>query len=409
MLKIRFTTRKERTRLSPEASLLLLVLLAILFVTLMRGLNLYLTQTVKLESKLLVVEGFLPDYVLPTMIQEFHEGEYETLLIIGKPIGQGQYIKGVFTEADLIEQSLIKMGFDSTKIVNVAIPTTVFRDRTYNTGLLLYNYLTEYKLNYKEVNVYTYGCHSRRSKILYQKAVGNDVKIGIIAAVDRSYDPKKWWKTSKGFRTVLNETLAYLYVRLVFHPNKDEALQDLKKGYYIDEIQNHRNDLNMSFVKKGSPLTDEQRGEFAMLNYFSISEELKIKGRFVKDSIRIEFEMKTSTDRLPIYSNYGKFHFMLDEKEYVLTAYQNLAFVNHPEYKDDLFIPFRDLTNGIESYGGGRYVYIKIPQSDSTILDFNLAFNPYCAYNHKYSCPIPPEENDLEIRIEAGEKNYDDH
>lgn len=409
MLKFRFTTRKERTRLSPEASLLLLVLLAILFVTLMRGLNLYLTQTVKLESKLLVIEGFLPDYVLPTMIQEFHEGEYEKLLIIGKPIGQGQYLKGIFTEADLIKESLIKMGFDSTKIVGVSIPATVFRDRTYNTGLLLRNYLKNNNLNLDKVNVYTLGCHARRSRILFQRAVGKTVEIGIIAAEDQSYNPKKWWTTSKGFRTVLNETLAYLYVRLVFHPNEEESLKDLKKGYYIDEIQNHRNNADLSFAKKGSPLTDEQRESFSKLNYFPISKDLNVSGRFIKDSIRIEFEMKTSTDRLPIYSNYGKFHFMLDEKEYVLTAYQNLAFVNHPEYKDDLFIPFRDLTNGIESYGGGRYVYIKIPKSDSTFVDFNLSFNPYCAYNHKYSCPIPPEENDLEIRIEAGEKSYDDH
>lgn len=375
----------------------------------MRGLNLYLVQTDKVESKLLVVEGFLPDYTLRNMIHEFHEGEYDKLFITGKPIGQGYYLSGYTTSADLMKETLIEMGFDSTKIIAESIPVTVFRDRTYNTGLLLHNYLNENHLAYKKVNVYTLGCHARRSKILFQKAVGKEIEIGIIAGEDRSYDPKKWWKSSKGFRTVVNETLAYLYVRLVFHPDRIEAIEDLYKGYYIDEIQNHRNEKDLEYAKKGSPLTDEQRDHFSQLNYFSVDEDFKISSRFVKDSVRIEFEMKTSTDRLPIYSNYGKFYFTVAGRECVLTAYQNMAFVNHPDYKDDLFIPYRDLTNAIESYGGGRYVYIKIPKTDTAVVDFNLSFNPYCAYNHKYSCPIPPEENDLEVRIEAGEMNYDDH
>jgi hypothetical protein len=78
-----------------------------------------------------------------------------------------------------------------------------------------------------------------------------------------------------------------------------------------------------------------------------------------------------------------------------------------PEYKDLLFIPFKDLTNGRESYGGGRYIDIKNPAGKSAIIDFNLAYNPSCAYgSDKYSCPIPPKENFLQVKIKAGEKTY---
>ena len=71
------------------------------------------------------------------------------------------------------------------------------------------------------------------------------------------------------------------------------------------------------------------------------------------------------------------------------------------------YIPFTDLTNGEETYGAGRYLDFKIPESEKVIIDFNLAYNPYCAYNHSYSCPIPPKENNLNIKIEAGEKTFE--
>jgi uncharacterized protein (DUF1684 family) len=81
-----------------------------------------------------------------------------------------------------------------------------------------------------------------------------------------------------------------------------------------------------------------------------------------------------------------------------------MALKKQKEYKKYLFIPFRDLTSGKESYGGGRYIDTEIPAGETLILDFNRAYNPYCAYSHRYSCPIPPEENTLKVEIRAGEK-----
>jgi uncharacterized protein (DUF1684 family) len=101
--------------------------------------------------------------------------------------------------------------------------------------------------------------------------------------------------------------------------------------------------------------------------------------------------------------------FKLNGKDYFLNVYQSDADVlaKFPEYKDILFVPFKDATNGKETYGGGRYIDIKMLSSKKVILDFNLAYNPSCAYgSDRYSCPIPPKENFLQVEINAGEKSY---
>ncbi len=79
------------------------------------------------------------------------------------------------------------------------------------------------------------------------------------------------------------------------------------------------------------------------------------------------------------------------------------------DFENYLFLPFTDLTNGNGTYGGGRYIDLEIPKGDTMVIDFNKSYNPYCAYNGKYSCPIPPKENDLNIAIKAGVKNYSKH
>jgi len=116
--------------------------------------------------------------------------------------------------------------------------------------------------------------------------------------------------------------------------------------------------------------------------------------------------MKTSTKRLPEYVKYGELHFQIDGKKLKLNVYQNIELSKKPGHEDYLFLPFSDKTCGKGSYIGGRYIDMKIPKFDDVLLDFNTAYNPYCAYNHKYSCPIVPLENDLDIAITAGVKKF---
>ncbi len=158
-----------------------------------------------------------------------------------------------------------------------------------------------------------------------------------------------------------------------------------------------------------SPLDKDDLKSFEELEFFEINPEYRINAEFVRTPAEPPFAMKTSTDRLPIYVKYGELYFTLKGRKFKLNVYQNQELTQDPEYFDYLFLPFTDLTNGETTYGGGRYIDLRIPESTEVILDFNKAYNPYCAYSGKYSCPIPPEENDIDIEIFAGVKSYDKH
>ncbi|WP_117879425.1 DUF1684 domain-containing protein [Aureibaculum luteum] len=176
---------------------------------------------------------------------------------------------------------------------------------------------------------------------------------------------------------------------------------------YIASIKGYQNELNMEFSDPmESPLTQEGRVKFESLDFFPIDSTYKVTATFELDKNPKTFSMPTTTDRLPIYKTYGAAKFNLNGKIFTLQIYQNQDLILQPKYKNHLFIPFRDKTNGKETYGGGRFLDLETPEGNTIVIDFNKAYNPYCAYNGKYSCPIPPKENDLEVAIKAGVKNY---
>jgi uncharacterized protein (DUF1684 family) len=161
--------------------------------------------------------------------------------------------------------------------------------------------------------------------------------------------------------------------------------------------------------KEESPLKPEDFPGFKGLNYFRVDKSFRVRARLTPSLNEKYFQMPTSSGKTKKFIKYGKLNFKLNGKKYSLSVYQaEISLLEaFPEYKDLLFIPFKDLTNGRESYGGGRYIDIKNPAGKSAIIDFNLAYNPSCAYgSDKYSCPIPPKENFLQVKIKAGEKTY---
>ncbi|MBF6608295.1 MAG: DUF1684 domain-containing protein, partial [Flavobacterium sp.] len=155
-----------------------------------------------------------------------------------------------------------------------------------------------------------------------------------------------------------------------------------------------------------SPLTPIDRHMFTGLNFFAPDSTYAVKAKLVRSTNEKPFAMPTTTSRKPMYIKFGVLHFEITGRQFQLNVYQNVDRPRNPLYKDYLFLPFTDLTSGVESYGGGRYLDLKIPPDDILILDFNRAYNPYCAYNPKYSCPIVPAENDLQIKIRAGAKKF---
>ncbi|WP_446051307.1 DUF1684 domain-containing protein [Zobellia laminariae] len=173
----------------------------------------------------------------------------------------------------------------------------------------------------------------------------------------------------------------------------------------IEDIKAFQEELNAEFKNpEKSPLSKKEQKKFAGHDFYEINEAYRVKAKFTRVLDPLPFKMKTTTNRAPTYEKYGEVVFEIEGQQHKLTIYQSHRLRQTEEYKDYLFLPFTDLTNGEETYGGGRYIDLRIPDSDSIEVDFNKAYNPYCAYNNYSSCPIPPKENNLDIKIEAGVK-----
>ncbi len=153
-----------------------------------------------------------------------------------------------------------------------------------------------------------------------------------------------------------------------------------------------------------TPIPPKKLGEFRGLLWYEVNDEFKIEARFVSISNSPRFEMPTFGNVRTIpHTKYGEVYFTWRGRDYKLNVYQNEIY----QKSKFLFIPFLDLTNQKETYRGGRYLDFDYPKSEKVMIDFNLAYNPDCAYNEKYACPIPPEENRIESFIRAGEKLND--
>ncbi len=181
------------------------------------------------------------------------------------------------------------------------------------------------------------------------------------------------------------------------------AAQDCTK----EHAQAFQKQINSEYANpKESPLLKEDIKNFRSLEFYPIDLAYCVQAKLVRTPDEKPFNMPTTTERKPRYRKYGELHFTLKGKQCKLDVFQSIDLIKLEEYKDYLFLPFTDLTSGNGSYGGGRYIDLKIPESDTIMVDFNTAYNPYCAYNHKYSCPIPPEQNDIMLEIRAGVKEF---
>jgi uncharacterized protein (DUF1684 family) len=173
------------------------------------------------------------------------------------------------------------------------------------------------------------------------------------------------------------------------------------------EIQEYQDQSDREFADpEQSILKPEDLKDFKGLNWYPINLQYHVTARLVRTPEAIPFLMPTTTERRPEYVQFGILYFTIEGQALQLEVYRNTQEYDDPQYADYLFCPFTDWTSGDGSYGGGRYLDLRIPEGDQLVLDFNKSYNPYCAYNERYSCPIPPRENDLPLRIEAGIKAY---
>ncbi|MBK6749229.1 MAG: DUF1684 domain-containing protein [Acidobacteria bacterium] len=180
--------------------------------------------------------------------------------------------------------------------------------------------------------------------------------------------------------------------------------------YGTTDLQTFRDGRDKEFRnKEESPLKAEDFAKFKGLNNYPFDKAFRVTAVFERTADEKYFQMPTSSGTTKKFVKYGVLTFAIGGKQQRLSVYQTDAetLAKFPEYADLLFVPFRDPTNRVDTYGGGRYIDIMEPKGKPVTLDLNLAYNPNCAYgSDKYNCPIPPRENTLKVSITAGEKRY---
>lgn len=153
-----------------------------------------------------------------------------------------------------------------------------------------------------------------------------------------------------------------------------------------------------------TPLSGKAKKTFKGIHFYPFNEKYVVDAKFVRTPHEKPFQMSTSSGMRKTYIKYAEVFFTIDGKEYKLNVYQSQDLLQSADYKDYLFIPFTDATSGNETYEGGRYIDLTMPKSNEVVINFNEAYHPYCAYTDGYNCPVPPQENTLPVKIEAGVK-----
>jgi uncharacterized protein (DUF1684 family) len=172
---------------------------------------------------------------------------------------------------------------------------------------------------------------------------------------------------------------------------------------YVEKIEKER-ERQFKFIRFNieSPLTEEQKRGFTKLTFYEINPAYKVKARIIPIENKKVREVPLTDGSKQRYIEHSFAEFELGGKTNKLLLLQAM---NEAD-KRNFFLAFADATSAVETYGGGRYLNVRQDGKTSITLDFNLAYNPYCAYNPDYACPLPPKENLLDIALEAGEKNY---
>lgn len=175
---------------------------------------------------------------------------------------------------------------------------------------------------------------------------------------------------------------------------------------YSDSIRRYRNNYKNEFLKEeSSPLKKE---DTAFIRFFPPSEKFRVLADFRPYKDSSFFEMPTSSGKKKVYKKIGTAYFNIASGKYKLHIYQSRDLAAQDQYRNYIFIPFKDRTNYKSTYGGGRYLDLDLNdiQDGKIMLDFNKAYNPYCAYSDGYNCPVPPDENRLSVSVKAGEKTF---
>jgi len=210
--------KKEKWTATWLGNLLKIVFLLIIIFIFTRVIYPFLSPTDLSGSEILVVEGFIPDYALRKTINIFNEGKYRLMIITGKQRTHGSQLDHYRNDGVYAAATLEKLGLDPEKIKVIALENDIRKDRTYASAVAVKEWLEGEGKPISAIDVVSIGCHSRRSRYLFELAFDRETEIGIYAIENMSYNPDKWWRSSQGFRNVMEETIAWVYAVLFFYP-----------------------------------------------------------------------------------------------------------------------------------------------------------------------------------------------
>ena len=187
---------------------------------------------------------------------------------------------------------------------------------------------------------------------------------------------------------------------------KQHSYTDEQVAQFTQDFEKYVEEKNEYCKSDKSPLLKGDIPDFAGLHYYEYNPNFRFEGPIhIYDNPDTVVIYGTKEDKRPSLK-YGYFEFAYNDNKYQLQIFRILR--DKPKQNDYLFLGFTDATSNGETYGGGRYINLELNEENIYLIDFNYAYNPYCAYNPKYSCAIPTRENHLEIAVEAGEKKYHD-
>jgi len=210
--------RKERWGLSWRGWLVVLAGVILAFSAFLLRVYPFLAVTHRVDTNVLVVEGWIHEYAIGAAVEEFRSKSYQRVFTTGGPVeGAGGYINDYNTAASVGADLLRKNGLPNESLQMVS-SRVMDRDRTYASAIALQNWFREHNMPVRSINVITEDVHARRTCLLFKKALGHNVAVGVIAVPNPDYDARHWWRYSEGVKDVFAESAAYIYARLFFYP-----------------------------------------------------------------------------------------------------------------------------------------------------------------------------------------------
>jgi DUF218 domain. len=212
-------TRKERWGFSLRGWLFILLCAICTGGLLGLALQPFLAVSHRVDTKILVVEGWVSDYTMVAAVKEFRTGSYERVFTSGGPVrGLSHYVNDFQTSASVGADLLVRAGLPS-ELVQMVPSHITGRDRTYSSAVALREWFHEHDMSVHGINVLTEDVHARRTRLLFQLAFRKSTSVGVIAIPNPDYDRRRWWCYSEGVRDVIGETIAYIYARFFFYPS----------------------------------------------------------------------------------------------------------------------------------------------------------------------------------------------